>query len=498
MARRAGASNRGHGAIQLAVIVLLISGGAVQFQFIRQNGVQPWVDDAHISYTYARNLAQGRGLVFNEGERVWGFTSPAYTLLLAGFTAAGMETSLAGQFCGILFITLSAFFIFRLLGAFFHPLAGLLAALHHLTGTIGSLGMVCLETQGLICVQLAFLDALRCRHHNLACGLAALSCLVRPDSLLFVLPALLLSSGCRRWRSLAWFILPGLAWLLFAWLYFGDVLPNTLFAKTRVCTFSEYVRFNFFRVFYYNRMQGLIPSVGGAIAVGFACSLSCLVRLRKREDLPLLYALAAYPWILLLAYGLIGPPMYHTWEIFSARFFHWFAILFGLTAVLFQLGRHFSGRRWKFRRAVPWAAGALAAVYLLLVVPHDARLMRQRLLAEKEVHFRGVRHRALVSLAGWCNDNIPAGESLAAPEVGTLKYYSHLQLVDRKGLVTRSVRDGEKLDEQDILLLHRPAYYLLYKHRTNLAIADGLHYRALKQFDGWGYMPFTIMEKCAE
>ncbi len=43
-----------------------------------------------------------------------------------------------------------------------------------------------------------------------------------------------------------------------------------------------------------------------------------------------------------------------------------------------------------------------------------------------------------------------------------------------------------------------PAYYLLYKHRPGLTVADGLQYRALKQFDGCGYMPFMIMEKCVE
>ena len=95
-------------------------------------------DDAFITYRYARNWATGLGLVFNPGERVWRFTSPAQTLLLAGFTLAGMETSQAGQLCGVLFITLSAFLIFRLAGAWIHPLFGALLALHHLALPIGS------------------------------------------------------------------------------------------------------------------------------------------------------------------------------------------------------------------------------------------------------------------------------------------------------------------------------------------------------------------------
>src|SRR5262245_51389143 len=33
------------------------------------------VDDAYISYRYARNLARGIGLVYNEGERIEGYTN---------------------------------------------------------------------------------------------------------------------------------------------------------------------------------------------------------------------------------------------------------------------------------------------------------------------------------------------------------------------------------------------------------------------------------------
>ena len=48
-------------------------------------------DDAFISLRYAANLLAGHGLVFNPGERVEGFTSPLWTLLLAGFGACGFN-----------------------------------------------------------------------------------------------------------------------------------------------------------------------------------------------------------------------------------------------------------------------------------------------------------------------------------------------------------------------------------------------------------------------
>src|ERR1700730_17613059 len=41
-------------------------------------------DDIYITYRYAYNLASGRGLVFNPGERVFGVSDPGIAVLLAG------------------------------------------------------------------------------------------------------------------------------------------------------------------------------------------------------------------------------------------------------------------------------------------------------------------------------------------------------------------------------------------------------------------------------
>jgi hypothetical protein len=41
------------------------------------------VDDAYITFRYAHNLAEGRGLVFNEGEYVEGYTNFLWTVLMA-------------------------------------------------------------------------------------------------------------------------------------------------------------------------------------------------------------------------------------------------------------------------------------------------------------------------------------------------------------------------------------------------------------------------------
>ena len=41
------------------------------------------IDDAYITYRYARNILAGLGFGYNPGEQVLGTTTPLYTLLLA-------------------------------------------------------------------------------------------------------------------------------------------------------------------------------------------------------------------------------------------------------------------------------------------------------------------------------------------------------------------------------------------------------------------------------
>ena len=54
-------------------------------------------DDGMISMRFARNLASGLGLVWNKGERVQGFTNPAWTLIMALVHWVGVPERLASM-----------------------------------------------------------------------------------------------------------------------------------------------------------------------------------------------------------------------------------------------------------------------------------------------------------------------------------------------------------------------------------------------------------------
>lgn len=59
------------------------------------------VDDAFIAFRYAENLAAHRGLVFNPGERVEGYTDFLWVVILAAAKALGASTPVAAPILGV-------------------------------------------------------------------------------------------------------------------------------------------------------------------------------------------------------------------------------------------------------------------------------------------------------------------------------------------------------------------------------------------------------------
>jgi arabinofuranosyltransferase len=58
------------------------------------------VDDAYISFRYARNFARGLGLVYNPGEKIEGYTNFLWTLILSLFVKVGADPNLVAKVLG--------------------------------------------------------------------------------------------------------------------------------------------------------------------------------------------------------------------------------------------------------------------------------------------------------------------------------------------------------------------------------------------------------------
>ena len=82
----------------VAVVAVVAFGALVALAFLRRDELQ--CDDAFITFRYAENLAAGRGLVFNVGERVEGYSNLLHTLMLAALSLVGIGPVLGANLIG--------------------------------------------------------------------------------------------------------------------------------------------------------------------------------------------------------------------------------------------------------------------------------------------------------------------------------------------------------------------------------------------------------------
>lgn len=62
-------------------------------------------DDAYITLRYVRNLLSGKGLAWNPGERVEGFTHPLWLAQVALLGSLGIDLKVASRLLGCLYFT---------------------------------------------------------------------------------------------------------------------------------------------------------------------------------------------------------------------------------------------------------------------------------------------------------------------------------------------------------------------------------------------------------
>lgn len=214
--------------------------------------VTRWVqDDAYITFRYSENMAAGLGPVWNAGYAVEGYSNFTWMLLLAGASALGFDVVVASQVFGVLAFGVSLLLVYRV-GCHVLPSTGWALLATGLTAANYSFLLYAtggLETQLMaLLVLAAFLAILGASPADgLTPGRAlifsvtiAFAVMTRPDgaTLGFVLGPVALVMAFRSEAPaarLAVLVLPGLA-LLIPWLawklsFYGDILPNTYYAK---------------------------------------------------------------------------------------------------------------------------------------------------------------------------------------------------------------------------------------------------------------------------
>jgi hypothetical protein len=210
------------------------------------------LDDAFITMRIARNLASGAGFVYNVGERVQASSSPLWACVCAAIWALspGSHAMRVAQVLGGLCDAGAAALLVLLVRG---PLApdsapqlvriqppapeagALLAGLFYAgLSTVVPIATGGLETGFYVLLHAAALWLLSNRRWSAAAGLGGIAILTRPDGVWLASVVLLFSwIERRRFPRLQFALTTAIVapYLLFAQLYYGQIIPQTVLAK---------------------------------------------------------------------------------------------------------------------------------------------------------------------------------------------------------------------------------------------------------------------------
>jgi len=407
--------------------------------------LQAWnflVDDAFISFRYAKNFSEGHGLVFNPGETpVEGYTNFLWTLLLAFGAKAGISFTLAARLMGIgsalgaaCYACLTVHFLLRAKSPGADPAwAGMAGAL-----TLANAGMILWAGAGLEAPLFALLltaggfHCLRMFHAPsrfeavVVAAILVLLSLCRPEAaaLAGLLALGLLNLPKDRGATWAMRLLPLLALILVGAIYhgwrfhyYGNLLPNTYYAKVGHGV-DQWTRGMEYLGDYFLNFGGWL------------WALILLFAWRRMEGTTSRLLLLGIPAVALAGVAAVGGdalPMYR----FIVPVVPLLAVLLTLGfAEAMTLCYSSEPRRNPFRSIAVWMLMAA------LLVSQGTAAFRGR--QAQYVNADRERMQDRIAIGRWLAEHYPE-ETIALNAAGAIPFYSGMKAIDMLGLNDRQI-----------------------------------------------------------
>ena len=440
------------------------------------------IDDAYITYRYARNILSGHGFVYNPGEILQGTTTPLYTLILTFLASISGGSSAPFPQIAWLFNTLcgalTVYLIWKIGRKLQTPFSGLFTALfwavapYSVTFAIGGLETSFFVLLLTLAVYLYLQD--RTRWVFL---ISALSLIARPDALLLaglmfldrIYSFYVKGTDGRlpspRWKTflseLSIFLLPLVLWFGFAWLYFGTPIPHSVTAKSQAYSLPSLAAFIRFLQHYGTPFMGhhLLGTFWIGVGLILYPWLFTLGLIHTIKINPRIRPWAAYPWIYLLSFAVANPLIFR-WYLTPPLLPYAFFILAGLEHLLtreINSASKFILNRDKFRYIL---------LMILLLAPSGLSLHAWTLSPDHGPS-RPAPEMAFIKLeliyqqaADVVANDLPRSSQadqsnpphLAAGDVGVLGYQSGLPILDLVGLNSAQTVTYYPLQESDYII----------------------------------------------
>ena len=454
-------------AVTVLVIAVLAAG-----LFFHARSYDYVVDDAYISFRYARNLVEGEGLVFNPGERVEGYTNFLWVMLIALGMKLGLDPAGLAKMLGFGFAVLTMLLVYWHYGRIYLrrswermlPAVLIAASPPIAVWAFGSLEttMFAFLVTGAILTHID--SGERTRVPLASSVLVGLSAITRPEGLVFaaILFADLLINPRLRRRAVVWLIPIALIYVpYFAWryTYYGWLFPNTFYAKTGG-GWNQ-----FLRGLAYIRNFHFWP--GGAVTL--LALVPAVIRRNRKTLLPFFTLLVWSGYIMVI--GGDGLAMYRflvpvlpICYLLSAE---------GLLLLLDRPGKAVSVFRGRPVRMV------FAAVCILMVLSRSLGSSERDFVAEDRIRVQG----NWVPIGKWLGDYAKPGETLAVAVAGAIPYYSGLYTIDILGITDPHIahveieqmgrgKAGHEKHDIDYVLARRPTYFFHYPFMVKRAVID--------------------------
>lgn len=421
-------------------------------------GPQP-LDDAYITFRYARNLHQGNGFTYNLEEKVQGTTTPLFTLLLTGISLlTGVESIPILSFSiALIADVLNIWLLYHISQKIFKNdwIAAAVSSVFLFQPLRLNVSVGGMETSLFILFLLLMYESYLDQKNHFLTGLwAALAMLTRVDAILAVFPLILqayFKNPKTAFKIVTVSTILFLPWLIWSTLYFGNPIPHSILAKKAAYQTSSPGSGLFFLLTFlgtgtvgpYEQIWLLFP---GLILVCFMMIIGLRWFLREyRESL----FIVVYPILYFLTMGSQNVPLFFSW--YYLPLMPGFLLLF-FTAIT-RLSRSLSVN---IRFAV------LGLVTCLLIAFPTVLMKISPGWADKR-QVEGMYQQACFRI----KDDIPEQAVVLAPDIGMLGWcLDKAYILDPIGLVSPASleymdnRNPNQLFSFDLIYDQKPDYII--------------------------------------